>query len=343
MPVPTEAPSRVQLLERGSRIASLVVANGVATYFVLGYLPLTLPSGILLLVLTLASFAVAYRWRLHRDRVFLATWLGVSVAAAVTSLLTGALNGLTDEPFIMPVLAGLWPNLYGSSVSFVYSQYGTSYAVSGLYDVYLPFLAFAQVPGIDYKWTTLGCWVGSLYLLRRRGSMLTLWGGPWVGLMAANGFNDFVPLLALTLTFVTLTGASSKVAEFVSLGLKQFANVVVVAVHLYHRRWRDALVAVVVTAAILAPFAFLSPGGVWCHAMLIEPNTCHGGAGSAYGVGVFNHVNYPLWPLWAVAVFGPGYVRSLYRDARGGARGKFANLVRTISGSEAGSIPGSAR
>jgi hypothetical protein len=162
--------------------------------------------------------------------------------------------------------------------------------------------------------------------------------------MAANGFNDFVPVLALTLTYVTLSGPRSKVAEVVSLGLKQFANVIVVAVHLYHRRWRDAVLAVVITAAILAPFAYLSPGGVWCHAVLIEPTACHPGVGPSLGNALLDHLNYPLWPLWVIAVFGPSYyVRSLDGSRPDGSRGRTAKLLRQVFGESAAPLSDGAR
>ncbi len=314
--------------KRTAQIALVVGANGVGVWVLLGYMTGHIWLGLLLLLVALGSYLLAYRWRLIHDRAFLATWIGVAVIAAVLSLLFGQLNGLTDEPFITPALAQAWPNLYGSTVTVTYVQYGKSFAASPVYNVYLPFLAFVQIPLVGYKWTALATWVASLFLLRHRDEALTLWGGLWVGLMAANGFNDYVPFLVLTLTFVSLTGPWSKVAEVVGLGLKQFANVVIVAVHLYRRRWREAAVAVAVTAAILAPFAYLSPSGVWCHAILIAPTNCGGEPGSVFGVAVFSHLNYPLWLLWLAAVFGAGYVRELRSSPPGGWRGRVAALLR---------------
>ncbi|HXQ48588.1 MAG TPA: hypothetical protein VN842_02250 [Thermoplasmata archaeon] len=327
----SRAPSDRAFLLRGLRIGAVVGLSTLASFAILSFLLPGWTAGILLLLVLAATFVLAYEWDLTRDRAFLATWVGVSVVVAVVSIVTGWHNGLTDEPFATPAFAQLWPNLYGSPVSVVYNQYGTQLTLSNLYNVYLPGLAFAQIPGISYKWTPFVAWVGTLYLLRRRGDSVVLWGGAWVGLMAANGFNDFVPCLALTLTFVTLVGTSSKVAEVVSLGLKQFANLIVVAVHLYHRRWRDALLAVAITAAILAPFAYLSPGGVVCHVLLIQPGDCSRGAGSVLGAGFVHHLNYLLWPLYVVAVFGAGYARSLRTAGPGGLRGKAAELLRRWS------------
>jgi len=313
---------------RWLRIVAVIGANAVGTVAILSFLLPTLPAGLLVLLLILATFVLAYQWGLVRDRAFVVGGTVVSAAIAVFSVVTGWHNGLTDEPFATPAFAQLWPNLYGAPISITYNQYGTTLALTNVYNVYLPGLAFAEVPGISYKWTALGAWVVGLYLLRRRQSSLVLWSGTWVGLMAANGFNDFVPFLGLILTFVTLEGRSSRVAEVVSLGLKQFANVVVVGIHLYHRRWRDAVLAVVITAAILAPFAYLSPQGVVCHALLIQPGACSKGPGAVLGVGVLDHLNYLLWPLWAVAVFGPGYAADLRATTRGGVRGAAGAWLR---------------
>jgi hypothetical protein len=316
---------------RAARIVLVVGASTLASVALLSYLLPGWPSGILLLLVLLGTYLLAYEWDLSRDPAFLGTWVGVSLGVAVVSVVTGWHNGLTDEPFVMPAFAQLWPNLYGHSVSLTYVQYGSSLTLTNVYNVYLPALAFAEIPGISYKWTAVAAWAGTVYLLRHRSEAAILWGGAWVGLLAANGFNDFVPCLALTLAFVTLAGAPSKAAEVVSLGLKQFANVIVVAVHLYHRRWRDAILAVVITALILAPFAYLSPSGVVCHALLIQAGACSAGPGSALGVGFVHHINYLLWPLFVIAVFLPGYLRSLRTAGPGGVRGSVGAFLRRWS------------
>lgn len=314
--------------KRAAKIAVVVAADGLGVWGLLGHLLGTLGLGLLLLLVALGTYLLAYWWGLIHDRAFLLTWIGVALVASVLSLVAGPLNGLTDEPFAMPVLAQAWPNLYGSTLSLTYVQYGRTFTEYPLYNVYLPFLPYLEIPFVSYKWTSVGAWVGSLYLLRRRDEALTLWGGFGVGLMAANGFNDFVPFLCLTLTFVSWSGPWGRLAEYVGLGLKQFANVVIVAVHLYRRRWRDAAVAVLVTVAILAPFAYLSPSGVWCHAVLIESTGCGGNPGPVFGVSVLSHLNYPLWLLFVAAVFGAGFVRALRAAPPGGWRGRAGELLR---------------
>jgi hypothetical protein len=319
------------ILPRVAGALAILGLSTAATIAILSYLLPGWPSALLVLAVLFLCFALAYRLDLTRDPMFLGSWVGVSATVAVVSLVTGWHNGLTDEPFITPAFAQLWPNLYGSPVSLTYDQYGTQFSLTNVYNVYLPGLAFAEVPGISYKWTALGAWAATLYLLRHRGEAVVLWGGMWVGLLAANGFNDFVPCLALTLAFTARTGWTSRVAEFISLGLKQFANLVVVGVHLYRRHWRDALVAVVVTAAILVPFAVLSPDGVVCHALLIQPGNCSQGVGPALGTGFVHHENYLLWPLIVVALFGGGYVRALRTGPAGTWRGRLGAIARRAS------------
>jgi hypothetical protein len=314
--------------ERSGKIALVAGADAFAVWLLLSHFTGHIWLGASLLLVTVVSYLWAYRWDLVHDRAFLAVWVAVAIVGALLSLLVGPLNGLTDEPFLTPAFAGAWPNLYGVPVTVSYVQYGRPLTAGPVFNVYLPFLAFLEIPGVSYKWTALAAWAASLYLLRRRHEAVVLWGGLWVGVMAANGFNDFIPFLLLTLTFVSLTGPWSKLAEFVGLGVKQFANVVVVVVHLYRRRWTEAAVAVVVTLAILLPFAYLNAGGVWCHAVLIEATSCGGGAGPVFGVGVFTHLNYPLWLLYVAAVFGGGVVRALRAAPPVGWRGRAGALVR---------------
>jgi hypothetical protein len=328
---PAAAPRSHSPAGRIARIVAVIGASTLATVAVLSYLLPGWPSALLAILIVLGTYVVAYEWDLTRDARFLRAWVGVALVTAVTSIVTGWHNGLTDEPFITPVFAQLWPNLYGHPVSLTYDQYGTVHVLSQVYDVYLPALAFAVIPGISYKWTALAAWGASVYLLRRRPEAVVLWGGLWVGLLAANGFNDFVPLLALTLAFVALAGTPSWLAEIASLALKQFANLIVVAVHLYRREWRAALLAVVVTAAILAPFAVLAPSGVVCHVLLIQPGSCGAGAGGALGPGFVHHINYLLWPLFVVAVFLPAYVRRLRATRSVGFRGRVGAFLRRWS------------
>ena len=294
-------------------VALAVVAIGLGTtlYGVLGPVLESGLAGVFFLFGVIAAFLVAYPVGLHRDRRFLALWVGVSVALAVVSVLTGRLNGLTGEPYATPAFVRLLPNLYGQTLHLAYTQYGTPLTISSAY-VYLPLLTVLQVPGLDYRWVAVGAWAATVYLLRRSGAAVVLLGSPFVALIAANGFNDLVPFLALTLSVVTLAGPRARAAEVVALGLKQFANVLLVAFHLWHRRWGRALLAVGVSALFLLPFAFFSPSGVVCHAILLDPSSGCSLAGSGSFVsGGLGHLNYFAWVLYVLAVFGTPYVAEL--------------------------------
>ncbi len=212
------------------------------------------------------------------------------------------------------------PTRYGTGPIFLSDSY-----------VYLPLLAFVQVPGLDYRSITIGAWLLTVWFVRKSGAAVALFAAPWVAILAASGFNDFVPLAALTATFVALAGWRSRVAEVVSLALKQFANVLVVVVHLWHRRWRDALLAVAVTGAILAPFAYLSPSGVWCHAILVTTyGPCTGSQGFTSPSSLLSHLNYYLWPTWILAVFGARYVAGLFAPDGAPVRAEAADAVARL-------------
>jgi len=257
----------------------------------------------------LGAFALAYHSGRYRDTRFLSVWVAAGALLAVVSTVTGFFNGLTDEPYGTPAFVQLLPNLYGPALHLTYYQYGSGPLTLDSGYIYLPLMTFLQVPGIDYRWVTVGAWAAMVFLLRRNAAAVLLVGGPWVALLAANGFNDFVSLVFLTVFFATLRGWTGRAAEVVSLGLKQFANVVVVVYYLWHRRWREALLVVGITVAFLMPFAFLDPSGVLCRAILLDPDpTCSSGNSAAFASIVFTHLNYYVWPLWLLAVFGPPYV-----------------------------------
>jgi hypothetical protein len=298
----TEAPPTATRSPR-ERAALTVLLVGIAYGFlVLGLQTPLLQTPIaspLLFVSVLVTFSLAYRWGLHRDRWFVLAWVAVAIGLAVQSIVTGYLNGLTDEGYATPEFVRLFPNLYGSSLTL--AQNHTTYGY-----VYLPLLPWIQVPGLDYRWVTVGAWVATLYLTRANRVASVILGAPWVGILAASGFNDFVPILFLTLWYVTLSGAGSRAAEIVGLGLKQFANVIVVGYYLALKRWWEAAFAVAVTIAFLVPFAFLDASGVVCHALLLNANpNCSGAFGVSSLAVLVSHLNYWVWPLFVLAVFGP--------------------------------------
>jgi hypothetical protein len=282
----------------------------------------------------LIAAALAVHWKLHREPAFLYAWVALSLGFAVFSAATGFYNGLTDEPYATPAFAAQWwPNLYTSPIHISYFQYGTGPTPLSAFYVYLPFLTFIQVPGLDYRWVSLAAWVLTVYLLRKNGTAVVGWGSLYVGLLAASGFNDFVPIAVLTLAFVSLPGWKGKVAEVVGLGLKQFANLFVVAYHLYHRRWRAAALATGVTVAILLPFLIVDPLSVWCAVVLVGQAHCASFATSveaptsAGTQPFYAHLNYYLWPLWVVATFLPRWAVGTRRAEYAPARREAAALL----------------
>jgi hypothetical protein len=225
--------------------------------------------------------------------------VGIGTAFAVFSIVTGVLNGLSDEPYSTPAYATLGWSLYSHPVTFTYVQYGKTY-VENSYDVYLPLLTFVQAPGVDYRWVSLLAWGGGVYLLRKNPMGAAGFASPWIPVLAANGQNDFVPLLALTLALTVPLGRYQWLAEVFALSLKQLANVIVVGYHLARREYLRALAAVVITVAILAPFLLIDPSGVWCHVIVGDPGA--GCVGHPWTFFVFKR-NYWLYPSWAVVVF----------------------------------------
>ena len=331
----TSTPSRHRWISALAAAATIAVGLG-SVFLVMASPLLSNPAaGAVLFLGVLGAFALAYRADLLRRSGFLALWVGVALGLAVASALTGYLNGLTDEPYATPAFVRLLPHLYGTSLSMTYYQYGNG--PLSLHDayIYMPLLTFVQVPGLDYRWVTVGAWALMVYLLRRSGPGVLLLGSPWVALVAANGFNDLVPLVALTLTFVSLRGWSARLAEVVSLGLKQFANAIIVVYYLWHRRWREALLAVGVTVAFLVPFAVLDPSGVLCHAVLLDPQpACGGGYAGAFATGSGSHLNYYVWALWILAVFGPAYVVRLKGPEYAAERAELARARGVRPGDE---------
>ena len=251
------------------------------------------------------TFFLAYRWRLMDSPRFVQWWLVLSVGMALGSIMTGLGNGLTDEPYATPAFLSKWPNLYSGTLTLTYGQYGMPALPKTWNYVYLPLMVWYQVPGVTdglgYQYLMLGTWAALLYLNRANRASLVLLASPWVGLLAANGFNDFVPFLFMSLAFVTLSGWSARVTRYVALGLKQFANVLIVGYYLLVCDWRHATEACIVTALILVPFVLLDPTGFWCGAI----TGCSPGTKYDVGWAILAHANYCLWPTFAVATFGP--------------------------------------
>jgi hypothetical protein len=294
-------PSSAGREERGAAFPVLLLLGAAAT------VPLLLatvfpPYGPLAILPTvLATFLLARRF----DRGG-ARWAGLlpalllmGLALAVLSVTTGFLNGLSDEPYATPAFSRAGLALYSQPVSFDYTQFGRMYHEFTYY-VYLPLLTYLQVPGLDYRWVSVAAWVGAVLWVRRDRYAASALAMPWVALLAANGQNDFVPLLALSLALAPPRWRGAPVLEVVALGLKQFANVIVVGYHLLRREWRAALLATVVSVLFLSPYLFVNAGAVYCRVLLANPS---GGCTPASASFLLLKRNYWLYPTWVWAVF----------------------------------------
>jgi hypothetical protein len=261
-------------------------------------------------VLGLGALLVPYiiaRYHMeHRERLRIILFCS-SAAIGVFSILTGIANYLTDEfatpQYVTLLLQG--HDWYSVPLVFYYVRAGTVIQAR-VWNVYLPLLAFVQVPYIwlDYRWFTLGVWGLLVYAMRKRYYASLAVGGQYAAVMAANGFNDVIPLLLLTLAFVTFTDRRARAAECLSLGMKQFANIFVFFYHILRRDWHQAGTTIIVTGLFLLPFAIWDWKSAICTPILDMPPDCHNMNNLTFN-SVHSLINFAIWPVWTVAVFYP--------------------------------------
>jgi hypothetical protein len=302
---------------RARAAAGAAVAAALAVVLPLALLAhITALSSVLptLLGLWAVGFPLAvYRARPADPRLVGSVLAIAGLALGVFSFVSGRFNGLTDEPYMMPhfvapLLHGQDP--YATLITVRYDQYGTTFVDTAPY-VYLPLMLFLQPFLVPYPLYCLAAWAGTIVLVRHRPWALIALGQPYLALLAANGFNDFPVLLLLTIAFVGLGGRRQRWAEVLSLGLKQFANVVVVAYYLVKRDLKGALTAVGVTVAFTVPFLVWNAPAFVCRAVLLFPPGC-GGMSS----GILSHFNYWVWPVWVLGVFFGAFVDAARRWGR---------------------------
>ena len=250
-----------------------------------------------------------------RRASFIYFLLGAGIAFAIVSILTGVGNGLTDEPyttprFVMVLFAHHDPYTY--PLIFDYQQYGQTLHSESVY-LYLPLLMFLQFPGIDYKWFALTMWALMVLVVRNRFDIGVWLAQPYFALMAASGYNDFPVLLLMTLAFVGVGASRQKWAEYLALGCKQFANVIILAYYLIRRDWKNTAITAAVSLAFVAPFILWSGPSILCPSVLADRlPVCVAGGAPTY------LLNYSLWVVWAAAIFYAPAVRELRQFARRG-------------------------
>jgi hypothetical protein len=296
------------------------VAGAVPLFAVITALWLAFPTFGSTGTITIGAFALAYpvvvrRLGVPRRLSFVRFLLAAGIVFAVISIFTGWGNGLTDEPFTTPrFVTLLWAHQdpYTTPLVFDYVQYGQTIHSYSIYP-YLPLLMFFQIPGLSYKWLTLGCWAGMVLLVRNRFDAGVYLAQPYVVVMAASGYNDFPVLLLLTLAYVGFEGRRQRWAQLLALGMKQFANVIVLGYYALRRDWKNLLVTVGVSAAYILPFVLWSGPVVLCPTVLADRlASCPNGGTAQY------LLNYALWPIWVLAVFYPTFVRLTRESAEKG-------------------------
>jgi hypothetical protein len=289
-------------LSKAWQYALLTVVAIGPVYFELA--PGVLSAPVLGLGALLVPYLIA-KYRLgHRETLRVVLFCG-SAVLGVISILTGFVNYLTDEwatpRYVTLLIQG--HDWYSVPLQFSYVREGTLISTQ-IWNVYLPLLPFVQVPYVwlDYRWFTLGVWGVLVYILRKRYYASVALAGQYSAVMAANGFNDVIPLLFLTLAFVTFTGARAKAAEYISLGLKQFANIFVFIYYILRRDWRQATITVIVTALLLLPFAIWDWKSAICTPILDMPPGCSNTNNLIFN-SIHSRINFPIWLVWIVGIF----------------------------------------
>lgn len=253
-------------------------------------------------------------WRRELRWIFL-----IGLVLGVVSIFTGIGNNATDEPhtmgyYLSELLHGQDP--YTTYLMLTYTVHTLNFwsatVTSSGYYTYLPLLVLFQVPGtgaVGYELLCLGCWAGIVYVMRHDEFAALSLASPVVALIAANGFNDLPVLFLMTLSLRGWTGPKAKVVEYLSYGMKQFANVFWVVYYILRRDVVQCILVVVITLLIALPFLLWDPLGIGCQALTFSIGPwCAGQPNSARQLSdLYSHWNYYLWILWVYVLF-RGYI-----------------------------------
>ncbi|HYA10891.1 MAG TPA: hypothetical protein VEH10_04390 [Thermoplasmata archaeon] len=295
----------------------LAIAGGISIPLYFSHGDVTWAFAVIWGLATLASVALvpAVRrsgadWRKEVRLLFV-----VSAVIGVVSIVTGIGNNATDEPFTMQAYLGTLlggKDPYTTSVTVSYTARTLnlwSQSVSAPFHyVYLPLLLFFQIPGtgvVGYKAVCLACWAGIVYVVRRDQVAALCLVSPVVALVAANGFTDLPVLLLMTLSLRGSTGLPKRAAEYVTYGMKQFANAFWLVYYIARRDAPRAALVIVVTLLLAAPFLLWHPTGIWCEALTfsLSPGCTSAQNSSRQLSDLYSHWNYYLWILWVYALY----------------------------------------
>jgi hypothetical protein len=248
----------------------------------------------------------------HREvRVLLC----VGVAVGVFSIFTGLGNNFTDEShtisgFLSEFLQGKDPYTHYLSMTYTNSFLGfpSMTVTSTSTYTYMPLLIFLQVPGtgyIGYELFCLACWVGIVWVLRNEEFAAIALVSPVVALLAANGFTDLPVLFLVTYALKSNYKWVKRAAEYVSYGLKQFANVFWFAYYVIKKQWLRAVGVVAITFLICLPFIVWHPTGIYCEALTFSMGPgCSSAPNTSKNISdLYSHWNYYMWILWGLVLY----------------------------------------
>lgn len=258
-------------------------------------------------------------WHKELRKIFL-----IGLILGIVSIFTGIGNNGTDEPYaiggyLSELIRG--QNPYTAFLVLNYQVHVLNFwsapVNSSTYYTYLPLLLLVQIPGtgaIGYELMCLGFWVGIVYVMRNDEFAALSLASPGVALTAANGFNDLPVLFLMTLSLRGWTGPKAKVVEYVTYGMKQFANVFWVVYYILKRDVVQCLLVIAITLVIVLPFLLWDPTGVGCQALTFSLGPwCAGQPSSARQLSdLYSHWNYYLWILWVYVLF-RGWIHQTWR------------------------------
>ena len=302
--------------------------NTLVEFYLLGYTPyLTIGWDIATLASVSLFFTMRYSDR-HPGR-FLRELVVLGTIVALVSVFTGLGNGATDEGYTTPYYAQMMFDHLNPYTNLAILHYtvtiGPFYAhavTSTSYDTYLPLISFVQIPGsgiVGYELLGVAAWLGMVYLVRRDEFAAITLASPVIALLASNGFNDLPLLFLMTLSLRGWTGPKAKAVEYLTYGMKQFANAFWLVYYIARREWLSTALVVIISIVWIVPFLLWSPAsGIWCNAATLGLAP---GCSSLYGAGrgladLWDHWNYYVWPVWIYALFRPTIDRWLLRLAR---------------------------